>query len=307
MKRDKFLAVLTAEILLLTALLFLPSVFPKSDTVLTFPFEQIAAGLTALTRIGPVGAGLALALWLGVSLLPAIPAVSKTSGRTAGERAVLLLLSAVMLLAIYGMASPRNFLIPQIPILSAARSALGVSAWSVIALYAVVRLVGLFRAGDKKKLMSYVIVMLQFFAMLCAAYIVLACLDEMITSFANAKNSVDTLFSVLRFAVDALAYVLDIVVAISAAELLKALDSASNNIAGLTEKLTKQCCTALTVPMALTVAFNILQDLFMSTFLSVNISANIPVVGIVFTLLVLLAARLLAENKRLQDDNDLFI
>lgn len=307
MKRDNFFVLLLAEAAVLIALLFLPSVFPKADTILTFPFEQIAAGLTALAGMGKLGAGLAMALWLGLSLAPMIPAVSKTSGRTGAERGVLVLLSAAVLLGIYGMISPRSFLIPNIPMLTAARSVLGVTAWSVIALYAVVRLVGLFRAGDMPKLLGYIKTMLHIAAMLCVAVLVLDCLDDAVSTLKIAENSLDGLFAVLRFCVDALPYALDIAVIASAIELLCAVRDNDKELAPLTGKLTKLCCTALTVPMGCTAAFNLLQSLFMSGLLTVNISANIPVASIIFTLLVLLTARLVEENRRLREDNDLFI
>lgn len=307
MKRDNFFVLLLAEAVVLIALLFLPSVFPKADTILTFPFEQIAAGLTALTGVGKPGAGLAMALWLGLSLAPMIPAVSKTSGRTGAERGVLVLLSAAVLLGIYGMTSPRSFLIPSLPLLTAARSVLGVTAWSVIALYAVVRLVGLFRAGDMPKLLGYIKTMLHIAAMLCVAVLVLGCLDDAVGALKIAENSLDGLFAVLRFCVDALPYALDIAVIASAIELLCALRDNGKELAPLTDKLTKLCCAALTVPMGCTVAFNLLQSLFMSGLLTVSISADIPVASIIFTLLVLLTARLVEENRRLREDNDLFI
>ena len=78
----------------------------------------------------------------------------------------------------------------------------------------------------------------------------------------------------------------------------------------LTEKadgLTKLCCVSLIAPSAATVGFNFLQEAFINVRTYIAASLNIPVFSVVFTLFALLLTRLLIENRRLRDDNDLFI
>ena len=71
MNRKTLVRVLIAEAVLLAALcvltLLVPSVF---SSMLAFPFEQIALGAGAVSRLGSVGNGFAVALLTGLSLIP---------------------------------------------------------------------------------------------------------------------------------------------------------------------------------------------------------------------------------------------
>ena len=120
------------------------------------------------------------------------------------------------------------------------------------------------------------------------------------------RQTVDTVFALLQFAVAALPYVLDIMIVIHVGELADAVRRGEK----LTEKadgLTKLCCVSLIAPSAATVGFNFLQEAFINVRTYIAASLNIPVFSVVFTLFALLLTRLLIENRRLRDDNDLFI
>jgi len=40
---------------------------------------------------------------------------------------------------------------------------------------------------------------------------------------------------------------------------------------------------------------------------NINVTVDIPIISIAFTVMILLFSRLLIENKKLRDDNNLFI
>ena len=76
MKHKTLMIMLVCEAALLFILVLLTNRFPGFfSSMFAFPFEQIAIGLKALSQTGRVGNGLAAALWVGISLLPLIPAL----------------------------------------------------------------------------------------------------------------------------------------------------------------------------------------------------------------------------------------
>ena len=112
MTRKKLYALLAAEsafIILLDALTV--SVPDSFTSIWNFPFEQIGAGLLALHDLGSVGAGMACALWIGLSFLLAVPAVCGR-GKTPWERALLILFAASVCVTLYVMMNPIKLMTP---------------------------------------------------------------------------------------------------------------------------------------------------------------------------------------------------
>lgn len=76
MSRKKLFAILAAESVAIIALYVLTARMQETfSAIYNFPFEQIGLGLRALHGLGGFGVGAAFALWIGLSLLPMIPAV----------------------------------------------------------------------------------------------------------------------------------------------------------------------------------------------------------------------------------------
>ena len=79
---------------------------------------------------------------------------------------------------------------------------------------------------------------------------------------------------------------------------------------GITEaasRVSSICYVMLGITTTITAASNIIQIVFMRWLANVSVIVDIPIISIVFIVLILLFARLLIENKRLRDDNSLFI
>lgn len=314
MKRKKLTIMLICEAVLLFILVLLTDQFPRLfSSMFTFPFEQVAIGLKGLSQLGPVGNGLAIALWVGISLLPSIPALQYKQNKTAiKERITLISLSCVLLLALYGMINPHVFcsFIPEAKneYLTIVKAVMGISVWSVLVLYVVLRLIRMFRSGDKVSLLKYMQLLLQILCLLFAAVAVISFRNGLIASVGASKKVLDHMISLLCSTVASLPYVLDIVIIMSTLDLFDIVTTEDQNgIVNAAEKLSKVCCIALGVTTALTAVSNILQIILMRWLSNVATTVDIPIISIVFVGIVLLLSRLLVENKRLRDDNSLFI
>lgn len=172
MNRKKLYAILAAESAFIIILCVLTVQVPDSFTsIWNFPFEQIGAGLLALHGLGSVGVGIACALWVGLSLLPVIPAV-RGRGKTPWERVLLVLFAVCVCATLHFMTNPIKLMTPYDDTGSYSKLVFSITTWSILILYFVVRIVRLLREGDRDKLNGYFDTALYALAMLCAANIV---------------------------------------------------------------------------------------------------------------------------------------
>lgn len=314
MKRKKLIIMLVCEAALLFILIMLTNRFPELfSSMFAFPFEQVATGLKGLSQLGRAGNGLATALWVGISLLPSIPALHCIQNKAAiKERITLISLSCVLLFALYGMINPQVFcsFIPEAKneYLTIVKSIMGVSVWSVIVLYVVLRLIRMFQSGDKVSLLKYLHLLLHVLCLLFTAAAVIYFGNGLTSSSGASKKALDNIIHILSLIVVSVPYVLDIAIIISTLDLFDiVMTEDQNGIFNAAERLSKICCIALGITTALTAVFNILQIILMRWLSNVATKVNIPIGSIVFVGIVLLLSRLLVENKRLRDDNSLFI
>lgn len=306
MNRKKLFAILAAESAVILALYILTVRMQETfSSIYNFPFEQIGLGLRALHALGGFGVGIASALWIGISLLPMIPAVCGRR-KSPWEKALLGLFSLSLMATLYVMTDPQCISMPNTDSDYIVKMTFSMTTWSVLILYFVVLVVRLLREGSRDKLMDYLGTALYALAMLCTAYIIVLGTGSAQNIYYLRGQPVDVEFTLLMFAVSALPYVLDIMVIIRVGELADAVRAGKE----LTEKagrLTRLCCISLIASSAATAGFNILQEIFINVRTDVTVTLNVPVFSVVFTLFALLLTRLLIENRRLRDDNDLFI
>lgn len=216
MNRKKLHAILAIEsVLIILVCVLTGGASDQFTSIWGFPFAQIGEGLIALHELGSVGAGIACALWIGLSLLPVIPAVCGR-GKTPWERALLVLFALSVCAALYFTTNPIKLMTPYDETGSFSKLMFSTTAWSVLILYFVVRIVRLLREGDRDKLTGY------FYTALAAG-------------------------------------------------------------------------------------FNVLQVLFLDSLSHVVTTMQIPVFSIAFTLFALLFTRIIVENRKLRDDNEIFI
>lgn len=314
MKQKSYYILLAAEAAALAGLLFLQNSFPAIfSSLFAFPFEQLGAGLRILSLSGRLGNGLALALWGALSLLPAAAALRHVKeAERRYENAALVLLSAALLYVLYGMADPAAFqrLVPRLSFLGTGfvKALMGGLVWSILALWFILRLLRLFRAGDTPCLLSYMERMLWALCVLFVGGIVLSCGGELAANLKSGSAAGDRAIQILGFAVSALPYGLDIAVTVMGMELLRAMRTENREtVETAAERLSGFCCISLALSAGAATAFNVLQVLFASQLTQVSVHVTVPVMSLAFVLAVLLVSRLIVENRQLQDDNDLFI
>ena len=314
MKRKSFIILVGAVFAALMALVLfvdgLPTVF---SSVMAFPFEQVGAALRALALTGNIGNGFALALCLALSLLPIFSVLRHRGEKDyLCENVVLCCMSIAVFIALFSMANPSK-LLSAFPYftgeaLPVVKGAIGCTVWSVIILWAIIRLARLFRRGDTNKLLCYLRVALHALCVLFAAVIAIFCGSTLLDGLSAAQKSMDNVMAVTHFIASSLPYIFDIGITLSLLTLLDAyIEKNEEDTVKHADLLSKRCCVALGVTAASTTILNVLQ-LLLSRFLSnISINEEIPIVSLAFILLILILSRLIVENRKLQSDNDLFI
>ncbi len=321
MKRKTLWFFLAAEAALCILLQLLKTSFASFYTAaVAFPFEQIGLGLRALSLSGWLGNAAAFALYAAICLAPLAYVIMRVKQKgLQKEDWLLAILSAALFGALYLMVNPS--LIAWLfgnSVGTMGKAVLGGTVYSVLAAYIILRLLRLFSVGNTGQLFRYVAVMLALLSMLfvyLAFGVSFGKLQQSIASLLAGNAGNEHLlgatygFLALQFIVDALPYVLDVLIIFAALQLLDELraDRYSATSVAAASRLSRLCATALAATALATVALNLLQLLFTRTLLVINSSVQIPLTSLAFVLAVLLLARFVSENKQLKDDNDMFI
>ena len=322
MKRKIPYLILGAEAALCLLGQFFLASFPRIFvTALAFPFEQIGLGLRALSLSGATGNTLALILYGLLCLVPLalVPWLGRRR-KLVVEDGLLVLLSAVLFAVMYLMINPGllrnsagNLTGPGL-----GKALMGAVLYSIIIGYLLLRVLRLSLRADAAKLQKYLAALLWLLTAVFVYAIFGACTSKLVESFQalcagntqrDAAFVVSCVFLILQYCLDALAYVLDILVAFAALDLLYKMraDRYSEAAVAASGKLSHRCAKALAFTATAHIVFNLLQLLFYSKLLVVNGTLSLPLSSIAFVLAALLLAQYIQENKRLKDDNDMFI
>lgn len=314
MKRKTLLLICVCEALLLTALVVLTKHLPNLfSSMMAFPFEQIAEGLRLLSKAGPVGNGISVALWFGISAIPAITALRYQGDKeTLLERISLFVLSGAIFMALYGMINPLFFRPANSENISEyiklIKAIFGVSVWAVVVLFVTLRLIRLFRQGNKEQLLKYMRTILFTLCFLFTADASVLLANDLVSLLVSAQTSIDRIFGVFCLAAKLTPTLFNIAILLQVLNLLGiAAKDEQDEIVKAAKQVSNVCCAALGVMTAVTALSNIVQIIAMRWLSSVAVSVDIPVISIVFVAMILLFSQLLIENKRLRDDNSLFI
>lgn len=310
MKRKKYVLFLLCESILLLCLSALGEQ-SQSPFLFSFPFAQIANGLKLLSQTSALGNGIALALLVSICSIPTVVYFT-ASNRNTTEAIILNLTSLVLFVAFYGMVNPLQF---SPSLLAGIEEALplfnglfGVTIWSWIVACIVLHLLNLFRSGDPQHLRKYLVTAVLCLGALFTGYCFSVPASQLLANIRNPHNGMDLIFEILRFIAEIVPNLCNVLICISVADLLEAMETVdSDGVRTCAETLVKRCCISLGSAVILTAVLNALQIIFMKHLSNVHTNVDIPVVGIAFSLMILLIAGLLTENKTLRDDNDLFI
>ncbi len=314
MKNKKLFFFLVVEAVVVSLTHCLGEIAPRLFTsALAFPFEQIGYGIGALARTGTAGSGFASMLLIGISLLPIIPMLRRWHDRERrGEHVALALLSLVLLPVLCCMSSPdlivRRFSMIDTQMLPSVKMTLGGSVWTVALCWMVLMLLRLFRTGGRKRMLVYMRRLMSVLCMLFIAAIFGTCLGEMISGIRAAQQPADGFMAAGRFAAGALPYFADIAVAVCAGNLLNELsEGVSDNAVLAAGRLSRVSASGLAAVVVSGAVLSLIQLAAAPLLSDLRTEVNIPVLSLVFVLAALLFSRIIAENKRLSDDNDLFI
>lgn len=291
------------------------------SAAVAFPFEQIGEGLRWLSLSSGFGNVVAVVLYCAISLLPiAFLFVARKRRKLRAEDGLLALLSVLLFVVLYLMINPGliSMMAIEIAVQHSDKALLGLVVYSVFCGYLILRALRLFSAGSAEKLFSYLSIMLYLLNALFVYQIFGSCFNELLTSITKLQAGnvgseyllpVSYFFLGLQFLVNALPYLLTVLVVFAALRLLDELraERYSAGTVAATKRISRLCATALVIMVLANISFNLLQLLFTKSLMVGNITVEIPVLPICFVLLALLLTRLITENKRLKDDNDGFI
>ncbi|MCR5824089.1 MAG: hypothetical protein K6G60_06645 [Lachnospiraceae bacterium] len=314
MKKKFLIPICICEALIFIAITFFSRNRPTpSASFLSFPFEQFSYLLELLSKTGIWGNGVAVALWVGVSLIPALFALHYANTKEClPERITLFVLPVVILHALYKMIHPYSLVPEEAKVsegyISSEKGILGISIWSVLLLYVILRLLRLFKNGDRPSLVKYMHVLLHITLFFFVGAGAVNLTSGVTNLFTSADAMPDKLMSGLLLAASFVPIVFDIFIIFRFLKLLEiAQTEEQENIKETSEAVTTFCCTALAVTGAVTAFTNVLQTLVSRWLTGTNATLNVPFDSIIFVVLVLLFAKVLTENKQLRDDNGLFI
>jgi hypothetical protein len=285
--------------------------------VAAFPFEQIGMGLRALSLSGGLGNAAAIGIYVILSLLPigALPFLARRREIVA-EDGLLVLLSVALFFDLYFMVNPGTLGIMIGG--QTGKAVFGSVVYAIVCGYVVLRALRLFVQSDAPKLLRYMTVMLGVLGVFFVAMASGACVSDLLTALAalNEGNEGNThllgasyAFLVIKFAVNALPYVLDVFVIAAALRLLTELraDRYSGDTVAQAERMSRLCVKVLVITIMANIGFDLLQLVVARAIRVVNMVVIVPVIPIAFVLAALLLTRFIAENKKLKDDNDMFI
>lgn len=321
--KKQFTKVIQAGIPVLLTLFFLlaklkPDLFPE---LLSFPLKQIGDGLLALSESGSMGNGLAIALGVGLAMIPALVALGYQKGKeTLAERGSLFLLSATMLAALYGMINPAPFQSLRVPGFSnetIRAEAFGISCWAVLVLFFILRFIRLMSQSNKTQIFGYLKTILRVLGIilgLVIIYCVVAYVVE-ISSWAEQDGVIpleltlaDKCLRLVWLTAPLVSYILDLLIVMKLEKLVSLAGADSQEgLVPVAQGVSRLCCLALGVTAALVAAANIIQMMLMRWLSSTNFTVNFPILSIIFTIMIFVFTRILIENKRLREDNELFI
>lgn len=287
-----------------------------TEWILGFPFEQLGLVLRKLSLSGSAGNVLAIIIYVLLSLSPIIVrAFFIKKKQLCVEDTLLVVLGGLLFGTLYLMINPTMMQVVFGDIGTAMNgSVFGACIYSVLVGYfllCMLRRLVKAGAGEFKK---YAAPVMWFMNIMYVYIIVGEIFGEYINSLKQLKSmEMDSALNIgvmsVRYVVDALPYVFSIFVVFALLKLLGVLriDGHSDNTIKAAGRLSRVSSVTLVITIISSVFVNIFQLVAASGLNTVKTTVSIPVEQIIFLMAVLLIARYIGENKKLKEDNDMFI
>ncbi len=312
MKRKSLICIAVTAILMILLRLAVKTYPEVFSDIYTFPFEQIAYGLKRVAGKGNIGNAFALTLLALLSTIPGAIALGYGKEKVKmPERIVLYALPVVIFASIYGMINPSLIINdPEVPDYNYSGITLAFSLviWGFVLLYFILRMIRLFGSCNKEQLIGYIR------SILCIACVILAfgitnMIIDSVQEFMEPTRGVpDKIMTVFDMVVSVVPHILDIWVIMHIFNLLDVLTSEDRSeMVAVTTKLRNACFIALgTITGTIAVA-NVIRIIAARYVSFTNIFLLIPIYDIICVIIILAFVQLLIENKKLKDDNSMFI
>ena len=285
-------------------------------TAVQFPLAPIAAGLRKLSLSGTVGNILAWALYILLCALPLIPfGILRSKSKAVKSDFLLLGLIPVLAVTLYRLINPTGLLAGTEAGLVMYRAQYGGTLYALLICWMILRVTEGFGKLDEPALYHGLGIFLKLLGVLFVISAfggsLGALLGDMEALGAANQNSgsltLSRLFLVLQCLTDALPALLNTVTVLMALELTEALAAESDSTADSAQRLAKWCGTTLVITAAASAVFHLLQMLCLPMLRTSDVTLRLPIPSLAFVIVCLIAARIIAENKALRDDNELFI
>ncbi|NLY73626.1 MAG: hypothetical protein GX079_08070 [Tissierellia bacterium] len=284
------------------------------ETIITFPFVQIANGLRYLSLLSGLGNIFAIILYTAFCLLPMILFVIQwAKHRLSYTDAILPLTTILLFIAMYQLINPA--LLNTVIVTKALPS---ITIYSLICTYLILKLIQLFQGKSIEKLCQYLSILLWVVNILLAYSAIFSATVTFTQSIqalrlANSGNDgglgLTYLFLFLGMIVEIIQVIATIVVVLFSIGLVRHFgrDLYSEEALMSANKLSYICKISLIVTVLSTMVFNLLQYAFASQLRKISSNINIPILSLVFVLAVLVFSQIISTGKALKDDNDSII
>ena len=311
MKERRWIAAFAAEGVLCAGLTLLLNGSAAADAgLMAFPFAQIGAGLRALSLMGGVRNVLAIMLYVAVSLLPAglLAAVCRKR-KPVCEDGLLAWLAQRWF-------AGKTLGLPM----------LGGLLYAEVIAYAILRLLRTAGAANARALRRYVRWVLAAIATVLVYAAFGSSLRELLASLTQLRegNSANMpqiwntgagpsllwtqAMLAIRYLIDAASALLGVGVILEALRLLAAQDGGDPVQASeCASRIAERSAQTLRFTLLAGLAVNLAQVLLARQLRSIALNVSLPLGTVALCLAALLLARLMQENRKLREDNDLFI
>lgn len=325
MRNKKLFFVLLAEAVILIAFYCLCRAYPKlPGNVMAFPIAQLRLLFCFLLSKGVFGQGLAVAVWITVSLLPSVFILFyRRKKEVIPECVTLLFLSGALLFILRYMPcmdptvedtafrwGDRLFSLNTEMFFGA------MTIWGIVFLFLVFLIVRKIRNGNKEKLRRYLGILLAVCSVIYTGLFFTTFLGKTGALQNFSEITAEARVTAILSLIHPLPYLLVVAVFLSVIGFLKlSPETEEDELSRSTKRIEGLCRISLAFTAAETALSNL--TLYIMVFLRRYYTAShpvdaefhfrLPVDSLVFAVTILLILHLVKENRKLQDDNNLFI
>jgi hypothetical protein len=290
-------------------------------SLFSFPFEQLGIGLRYLSMSSTIGNVTAIILYCVICLLPAFYYYfRKYKKRTYTEDKLLILMSILLFPIIYLMINPsyigRHF--GAFELIEANKALLGVTIYSVIIGFLVLRVLRIIKNSETKSILKYLKILLSIICLVLIYAIfgsgfsaLLSSMEQLAVENTDLSQALflSKLFLVLQNLVSVLPFILELIIVFSGFKLIDALnkDPYGEDVVISASKISKLCQNAVVAIMLSQITINILQFTLGSNIRSSHYTLSVPLLSVVLVLAVMLLINYFEQAKHFKEDNELFI